>query len=733
MSRVKGRVHWAPDVVGPRADGPSSRTPRTPPAGQAAGPAPRGGLPAARRHRLAGVDDALGALSRAVADQARGRPRADIALVRAKLKAARVFSRIAHADDLTPDQANPFHALLEHASRLTLANAGHTDLSRRDAQVLHALLLMGTLHNRQRHHNGRGAQPEAPLVYGPGPKPAWVSIRVSKDGGQVVSRKLHATPAQARHTDVLAHEGTHLAHGNPPVDDGLPRQGMRELAAALPHHRAAAEDEAEEHEPDSEGAAHPRELHAMMEGAHVTRWAMDLDPGLLLDHGEAPDLGPPMPPALGMGRLAPLLVRAARDLNVRNPLKKLGDRLQPHTYKAVHDPRRHPEAGAHVQEILYATAEIHLAESSAAWTPRETATLNQTLADLGARLDGPGKRSGTQQLAEIAATLTRFMDELRATHGHALHAPRPHDGAVLTTPEFEALKASPNDVLQAVIEDIDERLAVEGNGFRLAPQAWPGAVEAAKAPFRKRLGGLTATVAKGQVPDAAALRDTVMALVAPLVGVSLRDMPPKTFPEIALIDAPSGPFPHVRGMNLAAGQRRKASFDPLAWQLNIPRELLLDPQRLESRLAGLAVDVAAAMSSLLIDDPQAIARLPQLQGLQQVKTLGDVQRGLRQVKPLADRYIAADHGSAAAVLRTFLSLHETHTDRLWHEGWRTGVKAARADDPVAREAYQARSARRWMSPMVAFRRALQGTARPQDEPGMPEEDEETEIQRAGPA
>jgi len=688
------------------------------------------------RHRTA-LETSVAELSRTIVkDKKLPAPRREANLIKAKLGVARALSAIHHEDMLPPEVANQVHALLIEASGAIMATAGHADMRSRDAKILHSLLLLGERDNRLRHHNGQDPASAAPLNYRAGGSgaagtvtpnsvfPGIASMNATPDATTTVGNVAHESVHEAQHNHTAYNYWDHSAlqtQRTATVDTrGHARAGLLDAAIALPNFRNIVPDGSSG--PIELYTAKPTEMQAFLEQSAVHSLVAELNPGAPVISGDPGDFGPALKAGCGMELLPPLLVQAAWQLNSRNALARLSDRLTPDEYLATYDPAQHPQASEHVQQILLATSAIHHATRSAAWTDEAGATLAQAMRALDGRLRNTPGLDGTQRLAEMATTLGEFVQQLRAAEGHALQQPR---GDAPTPQEFHIAKTSPEFVLRNKLAEISAN-AAPGQRVYADPLKLPSALKDVKADFREGVAELRRIKERRQLTPEDVQR-TIMRLVAPLTGLPGAILPPEVLPAVHLYEADSMELAQEPGLNVGSHQKRKASFEPITWQLHIPLQALDDPERLEARLAGLAADVAYTMAAFMDAGPprgnvRKTAESTGLRKAERTMTLGIVRSVLEHFRPTANEYVDAHPDSAAAALRTVIgATPRRFTDRAWHEGLRAEVKAAgMADDestpggdPAARAAYQARSHQRWRLPAVAFRRALAGPSAPE--------------------
>ncbi len=307
--------------------------------------------------------------------------------------------------------------------------------------------------------------------------------------------------------------------------------------------------------------------------------------------------------------LADLLAEVADALNVAGPQEQAARGIL-----AEFDPARYPEAGEALERILLSAASLHEMAESTAWDAGAADAWKGTLEILRQRCDairtepplGSGllgladalerflvdtaKQRSAQALALIADTLEVFLERVAQTHGHAVHALK----ARPVTPEaFDAAKQDPIGVLGQLLERC---------GFAHA-QGLPAAISAARSAsgFSSAVADLKTRLGKEEPVAADDLREVVVLLASRLLGLAPSQLPAALVPAVNLYASPVVVLPNVAGLNGVSHQKRKAAFDVATWQLHIPRNVFDAPERLESRLAGLAADVAYAAVSLRED------------------------------------------------------------------------------------------------------------------------------------
>lgn len=628
-----------------------------------------------------------------------------LALEGARLEIARTMSAIAHRDLLPPAPANLASSRLLRASALLLEHADPRFVSvaatdSRGRHLLMSLLMAAHAHQRWTAHLGKPAAQLLPIVYDEQETSSFATVFMGAMGGsshlRVGGAALHV-PNMA----VMAHESVHMAQNNARrmpqwggsvgprrPDDPLPpsRVGHLETSVSLrpgdaaPPTPTGASSDVQEFVAALSYVNNPREIQAFMEGAAVHR---------LGDRDAAGAFPPSLFPLPAWSRLAALLTEAASTLQA-----PVADGA------FLFDASVHPEAAGHAERILHATARLHDARASKAWSAGHDTDLFRVMDGLARAQANDPAASGTVRLAAIASQLVDFADRVAYAAGDAIHSPAGVDAA---PQRFAEASRAPGATLVSLVGAEARRvLRRELRGIETLPDALAAS---------KRDSGFTTAVrqivskhAQGVVPTPAEVGDAVMRLSASLLGVPLETVPEILAPEVNLYRAPSMQLWHVPGLNVAPGQRRKAVFEAASWQLHVPLQILSEPAKLESRLAGMAAEVAyatVALRMLRAEPERARAAL----GLDlPMSWLASIAEAAERVLAPFDRAVKPPPALALRLL-----LHELPplaTDSQWHLGERAAVKANAASDPVSREAYEARSLQRWQLQSVAWRRAV---------------------------
>ncbi len=649
----------------------------------------------------------------------------------ARMASIRQLSAMVHRDVIPPEPANLVFAQLVRARALILNSvqgpSGDKPLA------LAGLLFLGEHHNRWRAHNGLASNKLPPLLVGAGG--GKDDFAAAKAGfAHVGTSRLQVWPKAAGNASVIAHESVHEAQFT--RQQGFDtshhaRAGFLEAAKGVPNLDPGAEDA---ESAKTLYANDPTEMQAYLEEVHLRA----LLPGAVgMQSLESA-------PELRLHELADLLGEVAHALNAAQTgtVKPDGRGVI-----AEFDPACHPGAGEAVERILRSTASLHQAAESQAWHSEVADQWRRTLEALKQRadsvmaepstgsglsgfanalenflVDAPGRR-GAQALELIADTLETFLDRLMPAHGHAAHAPK---GAQVTAQDFNAAKTDPAGMLQRLLEQ---------SGYAHADSIRTATAAAKRdAGFSRGVADLKARIENRERITGDDLRDVVMRLAGPLLGLEPARLPMALMPAVNLYDPPSAELPKVAGLNGVSHQKRKASFDIAAWQLHVPRHLLDEPGRLEPRLAGLAADLAYA-AVCLHEEKQFEDHHP-LFAVWYGPLTKRFTRALdaEGVSAASQEFLQRRPDSAAAMLRALVrALDAEQGDngikaRAWHVGARAEVKQAssaggasvapatsHADDTHAaadaRRAYQSRAYQRWQTHAVAFRRAIAGDVR----------------------
>jgi len=586
---------------------------------------------------------------------------------------------------MPPEQANQVFAQLVHGTALTMATMKQP-LYTRKGKILHSLLLWGQRENRRVFHSGLGQAPATPFDYIPPAGPRDMAS-VTHQPGQAGIIAMEATPRAAGSVTAIAHEGVHEAqsnhsqpYGHTSAVLGQPREPQYDIAGHAREHslrlglqlvnlRDIVDTEADI--PQAVHAALPPENQAYLEEAALAALVAELDPHL--PHDEPVKFGWAMEDRLGLDRLAPHLISAAVDLNSHHETAE--ELALPDQFHARYESSRHPEAATHIQGILRAMADIDEATASQAWS----------------------------------------------------------DGRQPTAEEFDFAKSRTDVKLSEALSNIGRGAQPGQPSFDTpTPERVAAAIRSARTGFDAGVQELKEKMAEGGAIDEADIQRTVMQLVGSLTELKIdndrANTREKTLlsslrPEVHLFDAPLA-IPREEGFNLAEQQTRKGVFEPLTWQLHVPREWLQDPEHLADRLAGMATDVAFNLSAMMHAgghakegvQPRSDARLTGMLKEHRLLTLEEIRACAQQLAPLAAARTDAAPASAAAALRSIVcGIPRGKTDRLWHEGWRSEVKfvaqggqleGSTPDIETALAAYYARSLERWELPLVAFRRAV---------------------------
>lgn len=650
----------------------------------------------------------------------------------ARMASIRQLSAMVHRDVIPPEPANLVFAQLVRARALLLNSA--QGQSGDKPLALAGLLFLGEHHNRWTVHNGLASSKLPPLVVGVGGDKDDFAAASSGFAGVGTSR-LQVWPKTAGNASVIAHESVHEAQFT--RQQGFDtshhaRAGFLEAAKGVPNLDSGAED--------AESAKtlytnDPTEMQAYLEEVHLRA----LLPGAVgMQSLESA-------PELRLHELANLLGEVANVLNTApTGTVKPGGR----GVIAAFDPACCPGAGEAVERILRATASLHEVAESEGWHSDVSGQWMRTLEAAKQRADsvmaepptGSGlsgfanalenflvdapKKRGAQALELIADTLETFLDRLAPAHGHAAHALK---GGQVTTQDFNAAKNDPAGMLQRL-------LAQSGYAHTDSIRT---ATAAAKrdAGFSGGVADLKARIENRERITGDDLRDVVMRLAGPLLGLDPSRLPMALMPAVNLYDPPSAVLPNVAGLNGVSHQKRKASFDIAAWQLHVPRHMLDEPDRLEPRLAGLAADLAYA--AVCLHEEKEFETHHPLFALWYGPLTKRFTKALEAegVSAESREFLQRHPGSAAALLRaTVRALDGERGDtgvkaRARHVGARAEVKhalntsgtsaahapshadEARASAAGARQAYQSHAYQRWQTHAVAFRRAIAGDVR----------------------
>lgn len=652
-----------------------------------------------------------------------------------RLDSARQLSAIAHRDVMPPESANLVFAKLVKGRALILNSAQDQGGCRSPA--LAGLLFLGEHHNRWKAHNGMPSHTLPALIYGPGQDSDGFAAAISGSGGFGTSH-LHVRGKAVNNASVIAHESVHEAQHNKRL--GLFNALM--LRAPTTHVDTAAHARAG----FLEAARTLPVLPPTDVSAETAKICYVSDPTEAQAYLEEAQLRSLLPSDQGMGayvprqdarlhELADLLAEVADALNVAGPQEQAARGIL-----AEFDPARYPEAGEALERILLSAASLHEMAESTAWDAGAADAWKGTLEILRQRCDairtepplGSGllgladalerflvdtaKQRSAQALALIADTLEVFLERVAQTHGHAVHALK----ARPVTPEaFDAAKQDPIGVLGQLLERC---------GFAHA-QGLPAAISAARSAsgFSSAVADLKTRLGKEEPVAADDLREVVVLLASRLLGLAPSQLPAALVPAVNLYASPVVVLPNVAGLNGVSHQKRKAAFDVATWQLHIPRNVFDAPERLESRLAGLAADVAYAAVSLR-EDKQFETNHP-LFALWYGPLSKRFTNALAAAEVVASSrdFLARHPDSAAAALHAIVQavrVDDGIEARAWHLGPRAEVKRAshagtelpdrawpgedeaRPDAGAARYAYQSRTFERWHVYSVAFRRAI---------------------------
>ncbi len=685
---------------------------------------------------------------------------------RARQALAHKLADIANSDRMPPLQANLTYAQLVRGTTLLMEGQQDKAITTEEAGLLHALLLMGQHHNRWTAHNGLPSAQLIPLSYqstGEFTGMAW-----SLAGG-MGSEKIEISHISHGYSSfAVAHEHTHVGqfNGDTPRGESIftprqaltnadnhPREQMLETARGMPQHSA----------PTSLMSDKSRQFHAL-QAMEVQAHGEEAAAGMPLALQQISLNEPQFSSKFPVNKLLGLLLRAAGDLNEAQEAPEI----------ACFDPAAHPKLGAQMERILFATAQLHDAMQSAAWTDAQEERVHLRMGSLEEKAADTSLQ-GIELLAEIANTLSGCVTGLRFGAGFALQTPATTQSEQAAP--FPVAKNQPAKTLQVVLSSAGTR-GLDGQPMALSAEQVAKAVEEAKVGSGFAAGVQAFQDSCGQLPEPQAVADTVTRLAARLIGLDMQTLPADLHPAVNLYEAPSTEFERIAGLNappapgqgspnepfapVTSHQKRKALFDPIAWQLHVPQHFFHPSQadRLAPRLAGLAADMAYTVSAVLAHNtsgghrtPEALsaaglwnARMPahctpamvalglDANWITALESSEKIPRSAAMALPIrkllteqeflhspayalqssVDQFLIAHPHSAAAVLHTIVKATPVKDlDLMWHLGPRGATKhAAQNGEPGAQAAYEASTQQRWQLPAVAFRRAVMQDSAP---------------------
>jgi len=661
-------------------------------------------------------------------------------MIDATLDMVREMSRKIRREDRVPaPEAAQVAGKRAQGTDAVLSACGFAKARSHDAQIAHALLLMGEVEAEWRHSLGIKDAPAPPIIYRPlyGSK---AQTLVDNDDISTARLKFGADALHSKSTGEVRHEATHLMQANfkqagPPNHDEYvekeafhaiedqARAGSLALARGLPEAPVT-----------SKAAAYgvtPKEAHAFHTQGFLADWLLQrqaLNPSTF-------------PKDCGMDLLGPVLARVGRKLNGYSKFKTTVRTVFGQNKVTELHPKSRDDFSGQMARITLVCGQLLDATHSAGWGPDSAAELKGILLaiDQEARSSKGRKMDGSVQLQDIADRLCGFYEKISETKGHLLDTPQ---GDSVRPAKATRLKEEPVATLQTLVNGLSKP---EKTGRKGAPArsrqfaAMDRQLESLKVDcgFRGAVNALKERIEQG-TEDEESIQRAIRPLALELMGVPRgHKIPPRVLPPVALENAPDGSLdiPRVEGLNEAGHQRLKAEFEPSSWQFHVPREILKDTGRLEDRLAKLA----AKLAWYAVEEMAPPERTGALEWQKPTPfgrdrgLLREVKRDLQSLRETSDRFIGQDPRSPAAALRTLVQATPlTLTGDDWQKGLRRQVKAdmndpAHPDAQQAAQAHRAQEARRWQLNFVAFVRAVgfsPSTA------GHPEPDDADTVTRA---
>jgi hypothetical protein len=637
----------------------------------------------------------------------------------ARLELHRALSANANRDLLPPEQAAREHvALLWGNFLLTQLTGAFPQPKDEDGFRMHAMLLSGALHHRERHWVGAPGESKPPLFYRGAVREKVLQTAgahafrdpLETEDGKTLFRGTKkytvgkTTASGYIASSTVAHEVRHgvqangSGYGNPQkfaprrpefTAGDSPLGGSLEASTSLPvpHNPSLGEPQPALNRMERQEVyfTKPWEVDAFSEEA--------VNASLMADSAftNRCRLG-----GCGLELLKPLLSLAAGKLDTWNPVEK---NLLSAAHKmaaltgvgeeslggkpVVRLETGNSSAAPVMEELSKLLTSLNQLAGSEAWKPEDSRFLKELMKEKAELLSSNWARglSGVEHTQEIVNLLREFHNEFIESHG--LMAAIPAGETEVTRERYEANKADPWARLQTQLDSTpDPRRAAETYE----------AFESAKwnSGFMSDVKALKDRIGAGQAVEAAAIQRAIVKLAGELSGIDPSRWPASLTPEIDLYEPPSDVVPIINGHNTdAAGQKRKIAFVAQNLQFHVPSTAVEDTEKLEARLSSMAAKMAYTAMDIMVHhrNKPMMVNIGGLQAGYFAGMMNEVTEDLGAISAEVLGQIQTNPKSAAAQTHRAIMFGVPNTNgKQWQDGPRAAVKSAAASGDTQAEA-----------------------------------------------